>query len=124
MLKTGDVVVVRKGAPCGIREDWWNVMMDKFSDGTNFYVVRVDEDAEGFVHLKDVYNHGIKVGGKNDYDIEDFTWHSSWLQGVNVASEAEVAKKPGLYYSDRHEIIPQQPGESDKAYLRRILGGR
>lgn len=123
MLKTGDVVVVRKEAPCNERTDWWNNLMDDFKDGVNFYVVRVDEDAEGFVHLKDTYNHGLMVGG-HQYSIEDFTWHSSWLQGVNVASEAEVAKKPGLYYSDRHEIIPQQPGESDKAYLRRILGGR
>jgi len=38
--------------------------------------------------------------------------------------DAIVAAPAGVYYSQQIGIIDQKPGESDKAYLRRILGGR
>lgn len=51
------------------------------------------------------------------------------IEAVKEALTGDKGKPEGdkpqrMVYSDRHEIIPQNPGESDKAYLRRILGGR
>jgi len=38
------------------------------------------------------------------------------------AEPVKVPKKETFVYTQKHEITPQQPGETDKAYLRRILG--
>lgn len=44
---------------------------------------------------------------------------------LTAGTPKEDPPKPDKFvYTQKHEIIPQQPGESDKAYLRRILGGR
>lgn len=102
--------------------------MEKFADGMNIYQVKEALGEE--VWLVDPYNHNMWAG---NYLISQYVWHQDWLKLAGEqhrlakggdAKAGEEKKVGGLYYSDSHPIIEQQPGESDKAYLRRILGGR
>lgn len=141
-MQAGDWVVIRADAPCGRVGMWVEHTMRYMADG--FSVYKVAKSDYGWITLENPYNHA--PAGMN---AATYTWHESWLrpasfQGAAVqvpisapvqtqaqVKEVETGKgksegdKPQkLTYSQTHEIIPQHPGESDKAYLRRILGGR
>lgn len=142
MLQVGDWVVIRDDAPSQNTQMWSEKTMRCMADGFRLY--KVSKVDFGWITLENPYNHA--PAGMN---AATYMWHESWLWPASfqwaavqvpvsapVQTQAQVEevetgkgksegdKPQKLTYSQTHEIIPQHPGESDKAYLRRILGGR
>lgn len=148
-MQVGDWVVIRADAPNSRPGMWVEHTMRYMADG--FSVYQVSKADYGWITLENPYNHHPQGLNAATYTWHE-SWlrpaSVPWQAAAPVpvlatgdagtpkedprdAGETEQAKgksegdKPQkMTYSQTHEIIPQHPGESDKAYLRRILGGR
>lgn len=89
-------------------------------------VLHTNEGWTGTVDRVDDWVRCLRDDKLVGFDGKTWAADAALLVKLEQTTEAleELDKVPGLYYSQTHKIIDQKPGETDKQYLRRILGGR